>query len=83
MEAKARMFGEPVRDFLFFVGRVVVGDAVDVELVRGGAVDGLEELQKLLMAMARHALPDDLALQHIERGEQRAPGLRRGRLLRL
>jgi class 3 adenylate cyclase len=40
VEAKARMFGEPVRDFRCFVGRVVVGDAVNVELSRRGAVDG-------------------------------------------
>ena len=32
MEVEARMFGEPVFNFLFLVGRVVVGNAVNVQL---------------------------------------------------
>ena len=71
MEVEARMFGEPVFDFLFFVGRVVVGNAVDVQMFGGAAVDGFEKLEKLLMAMLGHAASDDLAFQHVKRGEQR------------
>jgi hypothetical protein len=51
MEVEARMFGEPVFNFLFLVGRVVVGNAVNVQLFGGVAVNGFEKLQKLLMAM--------------------------------
>jgi hypothetical protein len=32
MEVKARLLGEPVFDFLPFVGRVVIGNAVDETL---------------------------------------------------
>ena len=48
----------------------VVGNAVDVERFGSAAVDGFEKLEKLLMAMVRHAAPDDLAFQYVERGEQ-------------
>ena len=65
-----RVFGKPIFDFLFFVGRVVVGNAVDVERFRSVAVDGFEKLEKLLMAMMRHAAPDDRAFEDVERGEQ-------------
>jgi hypothetical protein len=49
------------------------------------AVDGLQEAQELLMAVALRALPDHRPGGDIEGGEQRgrAPGLRRGRLWRL
>ena len=70
MEVEARVPGEPVVDLLFFVGCVVVGNAVDVERFGSAAVDGFEKLEKLLMAMVRHAAPDDLAFQYVERGEQ-------------
>ncbi len=32
MEVEARMLGQPVPGFLFLVGRVVIGDAVDVQM---------------------------------------------------
>ncbi len=67
---KQRCTGEPVVDLLFFVGCVVVGNAVDVERFGSAAVDGFEKLEKLLMAMLRPAAPDDLAFQYVERGEQ-------------
>ena len=38
---------------------------------RGLAVDLVEEADEFLMPMARHALADDLAVEHVERGEQR------------
>jgi hypothetical protein len=34
------------------------------------AVDLVEEADELLMPMAAHALADDLAVEHVERGEQ-------------
>jgi hypothetical protein len=38
---------------------------------RDGLLDGVEEADELLMAMALHASADDLAVQHVEGGEQR------------
>jgi hypothetical protein len=34
-------------------------------------LDGVEEADELLMAMALHALPDELAVEHVESGEER------------
>ncbi|MGB6372885.1 MAG: hypothetical protein WBF22_05680 [Methylocella sp.] len=47
MKVEARLFGEPVLDPLFFAGRVVAGNAVNVEMLRGAAADGFEKLRKL------------------------------------
>src|ERR1700687_3103645 len=52
------------------MGRVVIGNAVDVETFASATVDGSEKLEKFLMAMLRHAAPDDLAVQYVKRGEQ-------------
>ena len=41
MKMEARMFGEPILDFLLFVGRVVIGNAVDVQMFGCVAIDGL------------------------------------------
>ena len=35
------------------------------------ALDGVEEADELLMAMALHVAADDGAVEHVERGEQR------------
>jgi hypothetical protein len=37
---------------------------------RHGSLDGRDEADELLMAMARHTAADDLAIEHTERGEQ-------------
>ena len=37
---------------------------------RHGSLDGCDEADELLMVMARHTAADDLAIEHIERGEQ-------------
>ena len=50
---------------------IVVDDEVEVELLGGLLVDQFEKAEELLMAMARHARPDNLAVQHVERCEQR------------
>ena len=41
MEVEPWVFGEPVFDLLFFVGRVVVGNAVNVQMFGRAAIDGL------------------------------------------
>jgi hypothetical protein len=50
---------------------VVVDDQMQFPQCRGLAVDLVEEADEFLMPMARHALPNDPALQHIERGKER------------
>ena len=49
---------------------VVVDHGVDHLSDRNGALDGIEELDELLVAVVRHAAPDDRAVKHVERGEQ-------------
>jgi hypothetical protein len=50
-----------------------------------GALDGVEELDEVLVGVGRHATADHGAVEDVEGGEQSggAPGFRRGRLLRL
>src|SRR5580704_11062019 len=62
---------EPGADLGVLVRRIVVDDQVQLRSGRGLAVDLIEEADEFLMPMARHALADDPALQHVERGEQR------------
>ena len=72
VERPARMTSKPLDDLRMLVGGVVVHDGVD-GLARGDlALDGVEEADELLMPVALHAAADDLALQHVQRGEQGA-----------
>ena len=54
-----------------FVGGIVVGDQVDIQMLGRGGVDPAQELEPFLMTMSRHALADHLAGGNLERGEQR------------
>src|SRR5271154_7243148 len=65
-----RMPFEPGADLGMLVRGVIVDDQVQLPPGRGLAVDLIEEADELLMAVAGHALADDLAFQHVERGEQ-------------
>src|SRR5258708_21188102 len=53
------------------VGGVVVEDDMDDFAGRDLRLDGVEEADELLMAVALHAAADHLALEQIESGEQR------------
>src|SRR5712671_735086 len=53
------------------VGGVVVEDDMDDFAGRDLRLDGVEEPDELLMAVALHAAADHVALEHIESGEQR------------
>ena len=53
-----------------FVGGVVVEDDVDHLAGRHRPLDRVEEADELQTSMARHALADDRAVEHIEGGEQ-------------
>jgi hypothetical protein len=53
------------------VGGVVVEDHVDDLACREVALEGVEKADELLMAVALHVPPEDLAGQHVEGGEER------------
>ena len=56
-------------DLGVLMGRIVVDDKVEVQIGRRLGVDLLEELDELLVAVPRHALPDQPPLQHVQRGD--------------
>jgi hypothetical protein len=61
---------QPGRHLGVLVGGVVVEDHVDCLALRHLGLDGVEEADEFLMAMALHAAPDDLAFENVEGGEQ-------------
>ena len=85
MEGPARMAGQPRPDFGVLVAAVIVEDHVDQPAGWDVALEAVEKAQKFLVPVALHALPDDGAVKHVQGGKQGgcAPGLRRGRLLRI
>ncbi len=70
VENPARVVGQPSLDLGMLVGPVIVQDGMDDLARRDGALDGVEELDELLVAMLGHAAADHGAVQHIQRGEQ-------------
>ena len=61
---------EPFGDVAVFVGGVVVGDKVDVEILGDGAVDEFEERKPFLVAVSRFVVGEDLAGGDVHGGEQ-------------
>jgi hypothetical protein len=59
VDKEAGVFQEPLVDRRGFVSRVVVQDQVQVQVLRHGGVDELEELQELLVPVAAVVLGDD------------------------
>ena len=70
MQMKSGMFCQPLFDIGMGVGPVIVQDQVQNHLARRVSVDGAQELQELLVAMAWVTGPDHCAVEHIERREQ-------------
>ena len=70
MEGPARVPGEPSLDLGMLVHGVVVEDDVDRLAFRHFALDGVEEADELLMAMALHIAANHLAVEYVERREQ-------------
>jgi len=62
--------GQPFQNLRMLVRGVVVDHGVDDFSGGDGALNGFEKLDELLMAVVRHAAPDDRAVKHVERGEQ-------------
>ena len=48
------------------VGRIIIGDAVNIQLLRRCPMDSFQEFEELLMTVPRHTLADNLAFQDIE-----------------
>ena len=71
VEGEARMAVEPGAHLRVLVGGVVVEDDVDGLAGRHLGLDGVEEADELLMAVALHVAADDGAVEHVEGGEQR------------
>src|SRR4029077_9287471 len=71
VEGPARMPGKPGAHLGMFVSGVVVDDGVDRFSLRYPSLDGVEEADELLMAVALHVVPDDGAVEYVEGGEQR------------
>ena len=70
VELKALVPPEPGTDLGMLVRGVIVDNQMHCPLGWGLAVDLVEEADELLMPVAAHALTDDLAVEHVERGEQ-------------
>ena len=71
MKHPARMPVEPGAHLGVLVDGVIVDDCVNQFAGRHGGFDPVQETDEFLVAMARHALADDRAVKHIERGKQR------------
>ena len=69
MEVKAGVPGKPSLDAWMLVGRIIIGDAVNIQLLRRCSVNSFQEFKELLMTVPRHTLADNLAFQDIERGK--------------
>ena len=85
MKGEAAMPLQPGSHLWVLVRGIVVEHHMDRLVGRHLAFDGIEKADELLMPVALHAAPDDLAFQDIEGGKQGggAPRLRGGRLWRL
>src|SRR5260370_2536903 len=70
MEDPARVIGEPPLDLGMLVGGVVVGDGMDNPARPDSALDGVEELDELLVGVAGHAAADYGAVEDVEGGKQ-------------
>ena len=66
MQMEAWMRFEPAFHGGSFMSGIVVNDEMEIETGGGLLVDHSEKAQKFAMAMARHASPDDLAVQHVQ-----------------
>jgi hypothetical protein len=66
VEGPAGMAAQPSDHLGVLVGGVVVEDGVDGLARWDLALDDIEEADELLMPVALHASPDDLAFQHVD-----------------
>src|SRR6185312_5351741 len=67
---KARMFRQPLRNIVMLMSTVIVHDQMQVQAMWNLAIKLAQKLQVFLMAMTRHTLADDRAIEHIQRCKQ-------------
>ena len=67
---KAAMPLQPLLHVGMFVRTVIVHNQVQSQVRRPLSIQTAQELQELLMPVARHAFPDDLAVQHVQSRKQ-------------
>src|ERR1700747_3188787 len=67
VEVKAGVPDKPSLDPWMLVRRIIIGDAVNIQLLRRCPVNSFQEFEKLLMTVPRHTLADNLAFRDIER----------------
>src|SRR5439155_9982346 len=65
-----RMGFEPALYSRSLMRGIIVNDEMEIETGGGLLVDQSEKAQELAMSMPRHAGPDNLAIQHVQRCEQ-------------
>jgi len=70
MQMEARVGLEPTVHGRCFMSGIIVDNQMEVEIGRGVMVDQLQKAQELAVSMARHAGPNDLAIEHIQRRKQ-------------
>lgn len=70
MQMETGVATEPGFDSWMFVGAIIVHDQMEVELVWCLRVDFLEEPDELLMPMTRHAVANNLSVEHAQCGKQ-------------
>jgi transposase len=70
MQFETRMLRKPGLDLFGLMGRIVVRDQMQVEVLGNGPVDFLQETDELLGPVPRQAFADDLPGLHIQGGEQ-------------
>ena len=70
VQMETRMPSQPGYDTRMFMSAVIVHDQMQVQPRRGVRIDALEETDKFLMSMARHAIADHFAVEHAQRGKQ-------------
>ena len=63
VKGPAGMAGEPLADLRMFMGGVIVDDRLDRLSRWSPLLDGVEEANELLMAMALHVAADDCAVE--------------------
>ena len=73
MERSAGMIGKAFQNVGLLMGDAIVDDDVDGVAGWDGALDGADEADERLAAMAPHAAPDHRSVEDDDRGEQRRP----------
>lgn len=66
MEGEALIAHEPLHDLGMLVGGIIVENDMDRLACRNLRINGVEEADELLMAMALHVLANDGSVEHVE-----------------